>query len=132
MDFSTGLQTEGYKPNYNARSRARYLKRRKQVRIQRVLIASGILVFIIILSIAFGAIFTYAGSKSDTTRREKYYKSVMIQYGDTLSSIAEDNISVEYADTEQYIGEVMRINFLSDDTIQAGNYIVIPYYTQVL
>ena len=127
MDYSVG-----YKVDYAARSKERYLQRRKQARMQRLFIAVAIILTVTILSIVFGAIFTYADSKSNVPEREKCYKSVMVQSGDTLTSIADAYISAEYSDTTQYINEVMHINYLQDESIQAGNCIVIPYYTQVL
>lgn len=128
MDYS-----ENYKADYTTRSKERYLQRRRQVRVQRMLIAVAIIVTIVILSLVFGTIFAYAGSKDNAPHREKCYKSITIQGGDTLTSIAGEYISAEYSNQEQYINEVMHINYLQEDEhIQAGNCIIIPYYTQVL
>lgn len=62
---------------------------------------------------------------------QKQYKSIQIQEGDTLWSIA-----LEYNDealsndsTEEYIEDIKSINNLvRDDKITAGNYIIVPIY----
>ena len=62
---------------------------------------------------------------------QKQYKSIRIEEGDTLWSIA-----LEYNDetlsndsTEEYIEDIQIINNLvRDDKITAGNYIIVPVY----
>lgn len=72
-----------------------------------------------------------AQKKADSNRY-KYYTSVEIQPGDTLSSIAEEYITPEYASVEEYVKEIMEYNHLSSDTIHAGRYISIMYYSDEL
>ena len=63
---------------------------------------------------------------------QKQYKSIQIEEGDTLWSIA-----IEYNDealsndsTNEYIEDIKSINNLvRDDKITAGNYIIVPVYT---
>ena len=65
----------------------------------------------------------------------KYYTSITVQHGDTLSSIADrylsdKNISQEYKSADSYINEVCAINHLDeDDMIFAGENIIVPYYS---
>jgi len=114
---------------YLTRSRKKYLDRKKQVLLQRSILALSIILSFCILSILFCTIFTYASAGTTTHDSEKYYKSVTIQSGDTLYTIADAYISTEYKNKEQYINEVKKINYiLEEDTIQAGNNIIIPYY----
>ena len=54
------------------------------------------------------------------------YTSVKVMAGDTLWAIAEEYMPSGY-DTTSYIEEVKRINNLTEDTIHAGAYLVIPY-----
>ena len=71
---------------------------------------------------------TAEGSDANVQRQ---YKSVKIEDGDTLWSIA-----LEYNDealsndsTEEYIEDIMSINNLvRDDKITEGNYIIVPVY----
>ncbi|NLO08928.1 MAG: LysM peptidoglycan-binding domain-containing protein [Clostridiales bacterium] len=72
-------------------------------------------------------------TKKVTAKREGYrvkqVASIQIQKGDTLWSIASSHMSDEYNDLNDYIAEIMVSNGLSSDKIQAGNYIIVPYYT---
>ena len=61
----------------------------------------------------------------------KYYKSIMIEEGDTLWSIASQNLNdVNINITiSAYIKEIMKMNGLQSDRITAGMYLVIQYYS---
>lgn len=59
----------------------------------------------------------------------KYYTSYEIKEGDSLWSIAEQYIDEHYNSVNDYIKEVKSINGLTKDTIHAGCYLVIPYYS---
>lgn len=60
----------------------------------------------------------------------KYFKSVEIAKGDTLWSIANDNIDYEHCkNTYEYVSEVKKMNSLTSDRIIAGSYIIVPYYS---
>jgi hypothetical protein len=52
----------------------------------------------------------------------------MIEKGDTLWSIASQNMNSGDNDISSYIEEVMRMNGLQDDRITEGMYLVIPYF----
>ena len=58
----------------------------------------------------------------------KYFTSVQVEEGDTLYSLAE-----EYGDyfesDKAFINEVKYANHLIEDTIYAGSYLVVPYYS---
>ena len=56
------------------------------------------------------------------------YKIVEIQEGDSLWSIAKENMNPGFHDVNEYIEEVMVCNQLSSDKIYAGSYLMIPYY----
>lgn len=62
---------------------------------------------------------------------EKQYKSIQIEEGDTLWSIAMEynDVALSKNSTEDYIEEVLSINNLvRDDKIIAGNYLIVPVY----
>lgn len=65
---------------------------------------------------------------ADSKNLKIYYKSVYIQTGDSLWSIAEDNMTPEYDNIRDYIREIKRLNQISSDKIHAGAYLVVPYY----
>jgi hypothetical protein len=60
----------------------------------------------------------------------KYFKSIQIEKGDTLWSIAQDNIDYDhYGSISEYVNEVRKMNSLTSDSITAGSYIIVPYYS---
>ena len=60
----------------------------------------------------------------------KYYQSYQINPGDTLTSIAQTYTNEEISSVSSYIKEVKQMNHLSDeDLLQAGDYLIIPYYS---
>lgn len=93
-------------------------------------IIKWIAITLIFLVIVLTVIFT---TKKATAKRDGYRvkqaTSVEIQKGDTLWSIASIYISDEYDNINEYIAEIMFSNGLSSDTIHAGNYIIVPYYS---
>ena len=60
---------------------------------------------------------------------EIQYKVVQIQQGDSLWTIAKNNMNPGFSDIRQYIREIKSCNQLEDDSITAGKYLMIPYYT---
>ncbi|MCD8020437.1 MAG: LysM peptidoglycan-binding domain-containing protein [Clostridiales bacterium] len=56
------------------------------------------------------------------------YKVVEIEYGDSLWSIAKDNMTPGFSDIYEYIDEIKRCNQLNSDHITSGGYLMIPYY----
>ena len=58
------------------------------------------------------------------------YKSIVIQEGDSLWSLAERHIDSESETAvKEYIKELKQINQLESETIQTGEHLIIPYYT---
>ncbi len=85
-----------------------------------------ITVIIVISLFLLGSVRTQAASAEAT---HKYYTSIRIDSGDTLWSIAEDYITEDYHDMNEYIEEVCSINKICGDEIHAGAYITVPYYS---
>lgn len=109
------------------RIRNNRLKRYKECRRNRILCA---LAACFTLLFAFSAD-SFSANASAHTKQEacKYYTSVRIQEDDTLYSIADTYMDMQhYASEEEYIRELCRINFLEDETILTGMYLVVPYY----
>ena len=94
---------------------------------QKFLCAALCIAVIIVISLfLLGSVRTQAASAEVT---HKYYTSIQIDSGDTLWSIAEDYITDDYRDMNEYIEEVCSINKICGDEIHAGAYITVPYYT---
>lgn len=60
--------------------------------------------------------------------QEKMYTVVEVKEGDTLWSIAGDHISKEYKNRNEYIDEIRDMNHITGSCIEAGSYILVPYY----
>jgi len=105
-------------------------KRRRQRQVQKnIALLTVTLLLVITFSIIFGSIFASAESQ-ETERKFKYYASIEVKYGESLWSIAEQHIDRDYYKTiKDYIDEVKQINHLTDEHIRAGQYIIIPYFT---
>lgn len=107
----------------------RYKERRvKQLR-RRFALFSVTVIMAALLAISYSTIFAHAKSEEDI--RYKYFTSIQVEYGDTLSSIAETYLSDQdnYASVSEYIEEVVSINHLKDETLLAGQYLIVPYYS---
>ncbi|TAH63728.1 MAG: LysM peptidoglycan-binding domain-containing protein [Anaerolineaceae bacterium] len=101
---------------------ARRMTDKRRIRWIALVVFFIVMVFTVILA-----------TKKVTAKREgyrvKHVISVEIQKGDTLWSIASRHISDEYDNVNDYIAEIMISNGLTSDKIHAGNYIIVPYYT---
>ncbi len=111
------------------RSRREKIRRRRRNRILSKLAIAVCIIFCIAL--AFGRSNSYANEENEV-QTYKYYTSVCINSGDTLTSIARQYISSEYKSINGYIDEVRFINHIpcDDDYLQAGTFIIVPYYSE--
>ncbi|MBE5875287.1 MAG: LysM peptidoglycan-binding domain-containing protein [Lachnospiraceae bacterium] len=113
---------------YYTRAAAKRRYRERQVRRNILLLVLSI-ILVLLLSFLWGGFFSQA-SDLEHKISYKYYKSVEIMPGDTLWAIAEEYSDTEnYASTIEYIEEVKRMNSLKSNTIHAGNYLIVPYYS---
>lgn len=113
--------------NYYTRAVLKRKARQKQVHRNIALLAlSIVLIFLLVLFIT--SMSTQASDR-DHMPSYKYFKSIQITSGDTLWSIAEENMDTHYKHTADYVAEVKRMNSLDTDQIVAGSYLIIPYYS---
>lgn len=92
-----------------------------------------IAVTILISSGFFGhAALKTMAKESDSQTVYQYYKSIQIEKGDTLWSIAEEYRKSCSMDTYLYVEELKRMNGLTKDEIQAGNYLTVMYFSDEL
>ena len=102
------------------------MRRRKRKRLSlAVLLCFAVLA-------AFGTSFVLtrtAEAGTSESSRYKYYTSIQVEPGSSLWEISREYASSEYQDLDDYIREVRQINHLDQDTIYAGSYLCIPYYS---
>ena len=120
------------KYNHKISERANESLRKREVVVRR---QRGILALAIIIIVAFGILLgtsmnALASSDKDIASYNKYYVSIRVESGDTLWNIADEYVDGFNIDKTDYIAEVCQINEISSDDIHAGDYIVVPYYSQ--
>ncbi len=90
--------------------------------------------FICFIVLGANSLISKAGTSKDAESSFKYYKNIPVEQGDTLLSIADTYADKEhYASADKYVREVRLMNHLEeDDTVYAGDYLIIPYYSDIL
>lgn len=120
--------------NYNSKISERAnisLKRREAVLRRQKKVFAIILLVLVSLGILLGtSINALASSKADVASYNKYYKSVRIEAGDTLWTIADEYIADLNIDKQDYITEICSINNICEDEIHVGDYVVVAYYSK--
>ena len=109
------------------KERAR-IKRRRQVAKRRIILLLAALFVITVGSIVCGSIFSSAKDPATDIPQYKYYKSITIEQGDSLWSIAQEYRTDAYEATQDYIDELKELNVLTSETIHEGQHLVVPYY----
>ena len=110
------------------RIRNNRIRRKQQLRRNAIIC---LLTFVLVISFSFIFFsFRTRAQSSDEEILYKYYKSVMVEDGDTLWRYADIyGDSQHYDSHDAYIKEVMEMNFLKNDQITSGQYLIIPYYS---
>lgn len=127
-----GMDIRAYEAilNREERNKARKARRVRQLR-RRLFMTVLTIVLVLVLAVSYHAFL----SEAETGEKEiayKYYTSIEITYGETLWSIAEKYADTGYDSLVQYVNEVKKINHLKDDTIIAGQFLIVPYYATIL
>lgn len=116
--------------NNMSRSERRILAnkiRRRRERRKNILLVAVTLCLVFILSfVANGFLSNAKNDHSDIS--VKYYKSIMVERGDTLWSIATEHTDTSTT-TVDLVNEIKQLNNLHGDTITCGSYLIIPYYS---
>ena len=119
-----------YNNNISERANISLKRREAALRRQKKVFAIILLVLVslgILLGTSMNAL---ASSKADVASYNKYYKSVRVEAGDTLWTIADEYIADLNIDKQEYIAEICSINDICEDEIHAGDYVVVAYYSQ--
>ena len=104
--------------------RERNLKRRRRQAAKRnMIILLATVLLITIGSVIFGTTFS---SAKDDVEYEMYYKSIEIEKGDSLWSIAEE-YKTEDVSVKEYIATLMDLNNITSETIHEGQHLVVAY-----
>lgn len=104
------------------------IKRRKQLAKRKMFFLLVAVFVITVGSIVFGSIFSSAKDSAADIPQYKYYKSITIEQGDSLWSIAEEYCTDDYEDTREYVDELIQLNSLTSETIHTGQHLLVAYY----
>ena len=107
----------------------RRMRVQRELTYRNILFGVVVLCFVLLFSIA---VISQTVNAQRSLNRTKLVTSVEIKKGDTLWSIAANYITEEYKSINHYIEEIKYSNGLSTDQIQAGNFIIVPYYSDMV
>lgn len=108
------------------RKRCIIYKKFKKLTLKKLVFPSMIF-FVILLLVCILGLFNANASESKTRQQaDKHYSSIIIQPKDNLWKIAEKY--VQYESISSYVENVKKLNNMDEDTIYAGNHIIIYYY----
>ncbi len=120
------------KYNHKISKRANESLKKREVVVRRQRSVLAVAIFIVIsLGILLGtSMNAMASSKADIASYNKYYATVRVESGDTLWDMADEYIEGFNISKTEYIAEVCQLNGICEDDICAGEYVVMPYYSQ--
>ncbi len=108
--------------------RARLKHRRiKEVARNKMILFIMVALIVVIGSTGFKSLFASAHASVNESVQYKYYKSIVIEDGDTLWNIATECSSSQMT-TKECVQEIKELNQLSSEAIQEGQHLVVPYY----
>lgn len=106
------------------------LRRQRELR-KRIFLVAVTACLVFGFTFCFHAMTSYASTGSDTSDLEfKYYSSITVKAGDSLWSIAQQYADDHYDGINEYIAELISINHLRNDTLKAGQYLIVPFYSE--
>ena len=107
-------------------------KRQRELREKRPFFITGAVLIISLLSVCFFLYFGDRVVKAQESANDIQYKVVEIKDGDSLWSIAKENMDNTndsgFINIYQYIHEIKRCNNMKSNQINAGCYLMVPYY----
>ena len=112
---------------------------RRSVKSPRKMISAGklsVMAAVILLLLTMSLILRiFMGTGTDVRAgiplSEVQYKVVEIKYGDTLWSIARNNMNPGYSSIKDYISDIKDCNQMTSDNLTTGGYLMIPYYEYI-
>lgn len=107
-------------------------KRQRELREKRPFFITGAVLIISLLSVCFFLYFGDRVVKAQESANDIQYKVVEIKNGDSLWSIAKENMDNTndsgFINIYQYIHDIKRCNNMKSNQINAGCYLMVPYY----
>ncbi len=121
--------SRAYNPRISKAANAALDRRYRKVQMQRFMLATAIVVVISLIVFLSSTMKAFAGSTQEDLPKHKYYKSMVVEKGDTLWDIAIENTKDTDIDINAYMNEVKSMNNLYLDEIHAGQSLIVAYYS---
>ena len=118
------MDRRGYN-RYNHRNSSKLTPRQRQKIARRIMMALSAFVCAVCIILTVNCISVRSKAADNY---HKYYTSVVIMPGDTLSGYFRE-YGENYDSCKDYIRDVYKINDLTSDKLKAGSYIILPYYS---
>lgn len=107
-------------------------KRRENVSFIKRTILTFSVITLIVLGMTFGCTLRANAKESTSAMDFKYYKEVQVNTGDSLMSIANDNMDeTHYTSVGELAREIIVTNQLVSETITTDMVLLIPYYEDI-
>ena len=108
-------------------------KHERELREKRPFFITGVIIFISLLTICCFLYFSNSIVRAKEPSSDIQYKVVEVQEGDSLWSIARENMEEKsndygFTDIYQYIHEIKKCNNMKSNQINTGCYLMVPYY----
>ena len=100
----------------------------RKIRVAKLKLAIGVVLFVMIASLSlFGnQLLTVVHANDKDISQGTSYRSVYIEPGDTLWSIAEENMTDMNGSIREFVNEIYSLNNLKSGDIRSGGYLIIP------
>ena len=122
----TGVR-KGYSKKTNVRTGSKNI-REQECNYRIFLIAVVIAIFVFILCSSAGSLWISShGNRAEEPVNFKYYKSIVIETGDTLWDIAETYMPEDYDSIADYVCALKEMNNLDSDEIHEGQNLMVAY-----
>ena len=106
-------------------------KRHRIVYLKKMTLCMTALILAVCLSVFAGkGLVSAHGNQKESLIDYRYYKSIQVNTGDTLWSIAEEYMDDSYESVYDYIDELKEINNLDSSDIQESHYLTVSYTDQ--
>lgn len=112
----------------------RFISRMISSRRYRILVfrySLAVIISVIFIPMMLSLVFAQSAEANDGSGEVfyKYYHRIEVVEGDSLWSIAQQNYLAQEQTIREYIEEVKQINHRYDETVYAGEKLMIPYYS---
>ena len=105
----------------------RVARREKQLRTYKNMFYMFLIILSLTIIIFIGISFKNGGQRANASSEGTIvYTSVLVEKGDTLSSLANRYYSSYSGTRDAFISTICKINNIDSDDITAGEYIIIP------